>query len=501
MIQARNLLLLAITAILLAACRKDQLFTDDPGATLSFSQEEVLFDTIFTTVPFSVTKRFRVTNPSTQAVRVDIALEGGSPSPFRINVDGAPGISFADIEILGGDSIYVFVEASLDQTGQNTPLIHEDHVLFLTNGNEQRVKLIAWGQDAHFFYPDHFVQGFPDYSIIAGEDDNGDTICEIVNWPNDKPYVIYGYAVVDSCSKLTIDAGARVYVHGSGGLWIYRWGQIEANGTSQQPITFQSDRREPDYADLPGQWDRIWINDGPSGQDNLLKNVVIRNALVGIQCENFPLFPNAATSEARLVLDNVEIHNCSVAGILSRNYSIKSTDLLVGDCGQHSVALTGNGRYAFDHTTIANLWPWSMRNTPAFVMTNTYTGIDNTTQVRAITGSVFENSIIHGSNTNEFLIELNSLSLPTADDLKFNNILLRTDQSTNGIYFPNQSVIYRNQNPGFADQSGRDFRLTVNAYSRDRATAVSLNVDALEDLEGNPRFGGTTDLGCYEYTE
>ncbi|HRH38054.1 MAG TPA: hypothetical protein PK760_06900, partial [Flavobacteriales bacterium] len=233
-----SLLFGLVAVALLASCRKDKLFTDDPGAKLTFSQEEVLFDTIFTTVPFSVTKRFRVHNPNSQAVKVDIALEGGSPSPFRINVDGSAGTQFTDVEILGGDSIYVFVEASLDQSNQNAPLIHEDHILFTTNGNDQRVKLIAWGQDAHFFYPDHIFQNFPDYSLIAGEDDDGNPICETVNWPNDKPYVIYGYAVVDSCSKLTIDPGVRVYVHGGGGLWIYRWGQIEANGEVNNPITF-----------------------------------------------------------------------------------------------------------------------------------------------------------------------------------------------------------------------------------------------------------------------
>ena len=97
----RSILLLTSVALLVGACRKDKLFTDDPGATLTFSQEEVLFDTIFTEVPFSVTKRFRVHNPNAEAVRVDIILEGGSPSPFRINVDGSAGTSFYDVEILG----------------------------------------------------------------------------------------------------------------------------------------------------------------------------------------------------------------------------------------------------------------------------------------------------------------------------------------------------------------------------------------------------------------
>ncbi|MCB0813410.1 MAG: hypothetical protein KDB87_09655, partial [Flavobacteriales bacterium] len=158
----------------------------------------------------SVTKRFTVRNRNDQAVRVDIALEGGSPSPYRINVDGASGLTFSQVEILGGDSLFVFVEVLPGQGGVNTPFIVEDRILFNTNGNEQEVLLVAWGQDAHIFRPDRSIPGFPDFSIIAGLDDQGNPTCETVTWPNDKPYVIYGYAVVDSCSTLQIDPGVKV---------------------------------------------------------------------------------------------------------------------------------------------------------------------------------------------------------------------------------------------------------------------------------------------------
>ncbi|MFN3876582.1 MAG: hypothetical protein ACK4L7_11810, partial [Flavobacteriales bacterium] len=299
------LLPLAVASALLAGCRKDRLFTDQP-VRLEFSEPEVLFDTVFALSPpiGTVTKRFRVRNPAAQGVRVDISLEGGSSSPFRINVDGSPGLRFQQVEIAGRDSIYVFVEATLDQSGQNTPLIHEDNIVFLNNGSEQRVKLVAWGQDAHYYRPTNFPEGLPPYSIIAGEG-------ETVHWANDKPYVIYGYAAVDSLGTLVIDPGVRVHVHGGGGLWIYRWGRLLANGTVQEPITFQGDRLESLYAELPGQWDRIWINDGPTGADHVLQNVLIKNALVGLQCETWPGLPDAPTSAAWARLLNVRIRNCS----------------------------------------------------------------------------------------------------------------------------------------------------------------------------------------------
>ena len=69
----RILLFAAVTALLLPSCRRDELFTEEPGIQLSFSEDTIFYDTIFTTVG-SVTKRFTVRNPSNNAVRVDISL-------------------------------------------------------------------------------------------------------------------------------------------------------------------------------------------------------------------------------------------------------------------------------------------------------------------------------------------------------------------------------------------------------------------------------------------
>ncbi len=506
----RPLLFITLAIVLVAGCRRDRLFTDDPGVQLSFSRDTVLFDTVFAGTPggFSVTKFFVARNPHGRAVRVDIALAGGAPSPFRINVDGASGTEFHGVEINGGDSVYIFVEADLDQSDQSNPLVHEDHIVFHTNGNAQEVLLVAWGQDAHYYSPDRALPGLPPFSIVAGVDESGDPVCETVTWTNDKPHVIFGYAVVDSCSTLQIQPGTRIHVHGGGGLWVYRWGRIKAEGLVDMPITFQSDRLEPLYAELPGQWDRIWINDGPPGEDHILQNVQIKNALVGIQCETAPWLwangpPSEPVSAARLVLNNVSIRNCSAAGLLSRNFRIYSNNLLVGDCGQHSVALTGGGGYFLNHTTIANHWSYDVRQTPAFVLTNTfqdpYTGavaayaIDDSSR--------FCNGIIHGSNSNEFQLAFDPALTP---QFTFERFIIRTTESTNDPnWFPMQDLIHRNATPGFVNVSDRDFRLTQGAFARNKGTAIT--IDAINDIEGNPRNCDAGmpesgyDLGCYEW--
>jgi hypothetical protein len=483
---------IAALLILLAGCRKDELFTDDPGARLEITRDTVLFDTVFTTIG-TVTKRFTVRNPNTNAVRVDVALEGGTPSPFRINVDGSSGVVFNDVEILGGDSLFVFVEATLGAGGVNPPFIIEDHIRFNTNGNEQEVLLLAWGQDAHFFYPDQFIPGLPPFSYIAGgPDQNGQQTCETVHWPNDKPYVIFGYGVVDSCSKLTIDPGVKVYMHGGAGLWVYKYGQIEALGTLTDRIVFQGDRLEAEYQDLPNQWDRIWINEGD--QNSRLVNCEIRNALIGLQAQTFPFSAGQPLSTSTLELENVRIENCLTACLYTENYRISAKNLLLADAGQYAAVLTGSGQYAFDHVTIANYWDRDIRQEPAFLLTNRFTDISGATQARELVASSFQNGIIYGNNSNEFKLELDE-SIPIG--LTFFNFLFKTDQPTNTGYFPDQFTIYRNQSPGFVNPAERDLHLQNDqVFAADRGNTTS---PVFQDLDGRV-YGddGLYPLGCFE---
>lgn len=69
---------------------------------------------------------------------------------------------------MAGDSLFVFVQVTVDPTGSTSPLLIKDSVIFETNGNIQDVKLTAIGQDVYLVKPDRFpTSGFPDYSIIG----------------------------------------------------------------------------------------------------------------------------------------------------------------------------------------------------------------------------------------------------------------------------------------------------------------------------------------------
>ena len=133
-----------------SSCKKDPVTTDS-SATLNFSIDTLMFDTVFTTVG-TITKKFKVYNPNSKRVIISsIRLEKGSASKFRLNVDGIPGKELTDIEIRAKDSLFIFVEATLGENNANNPLIINEKIFFNLNGNRQEVNLMACMKDKKNF--------------------------------------------------------------------------------------------------------------------------------------------------------------------------------------------------------------------------------------------------------------------------------------------------------------------------------------------------------------
>ncbi len=464
--------------MLLSACQKEKIDTN-PNVRLSFSNDSIIFDTVFTSLG-SATHRLMVYNPSKYTVKIaDIRLEKGTASDFRINIDGEGVLDKKDVEIRGGDSIFIFARVTIDPNNASNPFVVEDRLLFSTNGNQQAVKLVAWGKNALYILADHHVDGLPPYTIVADS-------LEKVTWNKDKPIVVYGFAVVNAYGSLTIQPGTKIYFHKNSGLWIYADGKLAVNGTQEEPVVFQGDRLEKDYADLPGQWDRIWIMEGQQGNDNTMNNVIIKNGFIGIQAESF-----FEKNKNKLTLNNVVIENMNGAGILSRNYTIEGTNVVVANCGGYCLALTGGGNYRFIQSTIANYWPYSIRNNPAVILTNFLKDTNN----QPIPHSMhfyLGNSIIYGYNNNEFGTSM----VPGADSsYLLDHCLVKTRLAmTNPQYF---LKIYKNQDPKFLDIDEGDYRIDTLSPAIGKGDPA-ISAAAPYDLLGNPR-GQKPDLGAYQF--
>jgi len=326
---------------------------------------------------------------------------------------------------------------------------------------------------------DTYVSGFPKFKIVADS-------LETVHWTNEKPYVIYGYALINSYGELIIDEGTKVYFHENSGLWAYSDGLLKVYGSIENPVWFQGDRLEGFYSDLPGQWDRIWLMEAMPGQNHEINNAIIQNGFIGLQVESF-LRP----AENLLKLHNVTVQNMQGMGLFSRIYNVEGDNTVFANCGGYCVAVTGGGYYNFKHTTIANYWSYSVRNTPAVYLNNYL--LDSLEQpIPLPVDFTISNSIIYGYNENEFLIEM----VAGADSVYYlNHVNLRTTLNTdNQDYF---NTIQKNEDPLFIDYSVNDYRLDSLSPAR-KIGDQQIASEVPFDIVGTQRTADP-DLGAYQF--
>jgi len=467
----------------LSSCKKD-FIDEDNRIKLQFSEDTVFFDTVFTSIG-SVTRYLTVRNPSDSKIKISsIGLAGGSNSAYRINIDGEAVMEAKDIEVMPKDSLYIFIRTTIDPTNVNSPFVVSDSIMFLTNGNLQKVELVAWGQNANYILADTYIQGFPRFKIVAHEG-------ESVTWTGEKPYVIYGYAVVDSTAMLTITRGASIHFHNNSGLWVYKGGTLKVNGTADSPVMFQGDRLEPFYKDLPGQWDRIWLNE--SSQDHEINYAVIRNGFIGLQPETLQ-----SKMGGKLVLSNTKIENMSGFGILTRYFDMVAYNNVVTNCGQYLVALTWGGNYDIRQCTFANYWSQSVRVTPSFVLNNYFT--DTADNVYAFDfDAYFGNCILYGRNQEEMLY---SFSEKETYSYFFDNCLLQTQENyTDPEHFEG---CLNHQDSIFLDYMKNDYSLDTLSPAIDRGSPqvlIASPFDLKRDILENHREADLPDLGAYEFVK
>ncbi len=456
-------------SLLFASCRKDQLITDS-SAKLEISTDSILFDTVFTTIG-STTKTFLIHNRHKQPIKITRAwLEGGLTSKFRMNIDGVPGTVINDIEILAEDSMWVFVEVTVDPNNQTTPLVITDRILFETNGNQQNVVLEAWGQDAHYF--------------------NSQVLCNQV-WNNDKPYLIYNSILVDSLCSLTINAGCKLYFHKGSALLVQ--GTLIVAGDRTNPVVMQGDRLEPFYAEAPDQWYGVWMLNG--SRDNVIDGAIIKNAYIGVRADTMNYSANPT-----LVMSNSTVKNHAAAAIYGVGSRIRAYNCVFANCGQYVGAFAIGGDYSFYHCTFGNWWTYDNRQTPVLIINNYYEDVNEVIHTRPLDSCNFYNCIIYGDQEDE--IELDQ-STNTAVNYryKFHYSLLKTTLSTASSNYI-QCII--NLEPEFRDGPNVNFKLgsTSNAINKGDINVITtffpgfLNLD----LAGLSRItDGPPDLGAYEY--
>ena len=472
-----------------SSCKKVGFYTKSDAA-LEFSESLIAFDTVFTSVN-TITRVLRVKNPYKENIKTDIMLVGGATSYFSLNIDGVSLDNAArllkDVEIPAKDSIFIFIKANINPNGVNNPMLACDTVAFTTNGNRQNVELLACGQDAHFILPkDTIIRVLGKDSFLI--------ICNVVaakgqsvTWKNDKPYVIYDYAFVDSDAKLTIEKGTRIYLHKGGTLLVWLDGCLEVNGTKDEPVTFQGDRLESWYSNVHGQWDRIWFCE--SNKDSKIDYAIIKNASFGIHAETL----GDLRKNNKLTLTNTVIKNAQI-GLLAKTYTIEASNNVFYDCTESCVALMQGGDYAFVNNTIYNRY--TRRNLPSLYLSNYFTynkGIKGKeyTLFSDFSGT-FVNNIIYGAFKNEFDCDSEKKAVFSAS---FENCLLKID-SLNILEKITHTNTLLGKNPAFVEE--KDYK-NLNLRDTSPCKKAGKPIPWLQtDIEGKARSSAYPSIGAYE---
>lgn len=476
-------LLLLVTTIFFS-CKKEDFSDSDSSATLHFSTDTITFDTIFASIG-SITKTLKVYNHNSFDVKSNIQRKGSSAAHFFMNIDGESENTQLTIEIPAKDSIFIFLEAKIDPSLNTTPYILADSLVFTTGTKKQYVNLLAWGQDAYFHTADTFgliINGI-DTSRFFYHQLNCDEI-----WSNDKPHVIYGYVIIDPNCTLNINEGCNIYLHKNSGIIVgnpfseYAGGTIKINGALGNEVTFQGDRLDSWYKDMPGQWDRIWLM--PGSINNEINYAIIKNGNIGIHADT------VYNSNPTVTINNTIIQNMSGIGILGQTAHITVNNTVISNCGQYAVACNIGGTYNFTHCTFANYWTYSNRNTPSILLNNYYEGVDGEPQPRELKEASFTNCIIYGNLSTEVSFQENE---DKAFNYNFNHCLIKLDAEidTNNTHYENVII---NQPPEFLDKIESDFHLT------EISTAINsgnLSTNGTTDIEGKSR--NNPDIGAYEF--
>lgn len=391
------LFLLVLATLAFSSCRNTISFNGS-NVELNFSQDTIFLDTVFTGLGSS-TRMLKVFNPSEENVFVDrVYLGKGTSSFYRVNVDGIGHQDAYSIEILAGDSAYIFIEISPDAAGADE-LIYTDSLWFENGSKKQAVALVTAVWDAYYHFPNRVL-------TIAQPDPYADikipySILDCAaHWSNDKPHVVYGYAVIDSACSLNIDPGVQVHFHNGSGLWVYRDGQLaidpNATGSMENPTILQGDRLEPYYEYVPGQWGGVLggiFVQGGAQTHVTINNTFLRNGTTGIRTDS------SWGSTPNIQLHNTILSHFSRMGIYSGFGNIEMTNVAIGPSGVYGVYALG-GTLRVDHSSIVNSWTFSGREGTALGLANYFEDGAGNRYTRALDAH-FTNTIIDGSLDNE----------------------------------------------------------------------------------------------------
>lgn len=314
------------TILLCVACSDDEQFSTSRSDVLTLPEDTLRMDTVFSGNA-SATYTFWIRNKNKQALRVnDIRLADGSQG-FRVNVDGEYlNKSISGLEVLGEDSLLVFVELTPQATGKVEPQPLDEQLVFtLESGVEQRVKLRAWAWDA---------ERWENKTVTVDE--------EITT---QKPIIVYG--------TLTVAEGATLKLDGTT-LYFYDGAEMDVLGTLQaEGATLRGDRLDRMFTYLPydhisGQWKGISVKENARC---VMTGCDVHGAHDAI----------VAAAGSTIQLMHTVVHNNEGTGIAAADATVELSYCQVSNA-EGSLVTAKGGQVTLTQCTLAQYYPFALRD-------------------------------------------------------------------------------------------------------------------------------------------
>lgn len=448
----------------LSCVPEEERVNSDPRLQLTFSTDTIQFDTVFSgsfEQVRNITKRLVVYNTDERALEIAaISLHKGNTSSYNLVVNGQKGNSYSEQLLLGGDSLLVLISLQIPSAGNVGPFLVDDAIIFEVNGNVQKVKLWAYGQDASFI-------------------PKGIVPCHQV-WTGGTPYIIQDTVWVGPGCTLTIEKGAQLFFDNNAAIMIE--GTLKVLGDPEARVSFNNSRL--DIKNGSGLWAGLHLL--PGSTDNEIYFAVIRNAISGIVLNT----PDTDTLPD-LIIGHSKIENMAQYGIYALNSDLYVYNCLINTVYENVVKHEGGGNYTYEHCTIVNYPILGFSSQQPSVTFYDEATVEGSTERNPLNVSLYNNIIWSGG------------SLPYPSDLGFyvegsdhhlsqgHNLVRSTDVSQE----VNNNVISSLPDfPKFVKVSAYDYRLDTLSPAIDRGTPLDISIDFV----GNER-DSDPDIGAYEY--
>ena len=396
----------------LVACEDDDSFSSAGGLMLTFENDTLKMDTVFSKSSSS-TYCFWVHNYNNKGLKLSsVRLSKGNQTGFRVNVDGSyldnsNGSIVNDLEIRRKDSILVFVELTPSDARQLGPRLVEDDLVFsLESGTVQKVNLRAWAWDAELW--DHLIL-------------QRDTTITSV-----RPIIVYGPLTIASGVTLTLK-NTTLYFHDQAGIDVY--GTLVTDS-----CLFRGDRLDRMFSYLPydrvsGQWSGIHFYE-TSTKNSLIDTEIRNSGDYAILCDSADYNAN----ELRLDMLRCVVHNGEGMGIACRNANIRLQQCQITNMGGDCLAIDG-GQAQIHRCTLAQFYPFDGNRGAALFFTNTLPLHQLFCDSSIITG--YAEDVLMGIPIDSTQFEyqfmhtlIRTPRVETADSVRFSNIIWESSKDS-----------------------------------------------------------------------